>query len=81
MRVTPRRTLVVAGIRCAEGPDMKPTHEAAYWQHETRGFDFSDAGRVPAGLYNEVLWEGLMGGKPYPTQRVGLSPRMLPASR
>ena len=28
--------------------------------------------RVPVDLYNEVLWEGLMGDKPYPIYRSGL---------
>jgi hypothetical protein len=26
---------------------------------------------VPADLFNRVLWEGLMPGRPYPTQRSG----------
>jgi hypothetical protein len=33
----------------------------------TRGFDFSDAARVPPALYNKVLWTGLIQGKPYPS--------------
>ena len=32
----------------------------------TARFDFSDADRVPPGRFNKVLWQGLMGGKPYP---------------
>jgi YVTN family beta-propeller protein len=59
------------GVRFAEGPDVLPKHDAAYWAKATRGFDFSDADRVPADLYNEVLWEGLMDGAPYPTHRSG----------
>jgi DNA-binding beta-propeller fold protein YncE len=57
------------GIRYAEGPDFAPRHDAAYWAEATRGFDFSDADRVPVDLYNEVLWEGLTDGKPYPAIR------------
>jgi hypothetical protein len=41
-------------------------HSAAYWARVTRGFDFSDADRVPPAKYNKVLWKGLMGSKPYP---------------
>ena len=52
------------GIRYAEGPDMIPRHDAAYWTEATRGFDFSDADRMPVDLYNEVLWEGLADGTP-----------------
>jgi hypothetical protein len=60
-----------AGIRFVQGPDIAPRHDAAYWIRETRGFDFSDADRVPPDLYNEVLWEGLMAGAPFPTHRSG----------
>lgn len=60
------------GVRFAEGPDVLPKHDAAYWDKATRGFDFSDADRIPFDLYNEVLWEGLMEGAPYPTRRSGV---------
>jgi hypothetical protein len=45
----------------AKGPDLKPTHNAKYWAAKTRGFDFSGEDRVPADLYNKILWEGLKG--------------------
>jgi DNA-binding beta-propeller fold protein YncE len=45
----------------AKGPDLKPTHNATYWAAKTRGFDFSKEDRVPAGLYNKILWEGIKG--------------------
>ena len=59
------------GVRFAEGPAVVPKHDAAYWDNATRGFDFSDADRVPFDLFNEVLWQGLMDGTPYPTERSG----------
>jgi YVTN family beta-propeller protein len=70
-RILATTTLALAedGIRYAEGPDFAPKHDAAYWAKATRGFDFSDADRVPVGLFNEVLWEGLKDGQPYPTVR------------
>jgi YVTN family beta-propeller protein len=43
------------------GPNLKPTHNAAYWAAKTRSFDFSEEDRVPAELYNKILWEGLNG--------------------
>jgi YVTN family beta-propeller protein len=43
------------------GPDLKPTHDVNYWAEKTRGFDFSEEDRVPAELYNKILWEGLKG--------------------
>jgi hypothetical protein len=45
----------------AQGPDLKPTHNADYWAAKTRGFDFSQEDRVPAELYNKILWEGIKG--------------------
>jgi hypothetical protein len=45
----------------AAGPVLKPTHNAQYWAQKTRGFDFSGEDRVPAELYNKILWEGLKG--------------------
>jgi len=53
------------------GDRIVPTHDAAYWDKVTEGFDFSDADRIPYDRYNKVLWEGLMGDKPYPTLRSG----------
>jgi YVTN family beta-propeller protein len=53
------------GVRYAEGPIVKPKHDARYWAKVTAGFDFSDADRVPPAKFNRVLWVGLMA-KPYP---------------
>jgi hypothetical protein len=55
------------GTRYAAGPRIVPKHDAAYWDRVTRGFDFSDADRVPPDQYNRVLWQGLTDGKPYPS--------------
>jgi YVTN family beta-propeller protein len=60
-----------SGVRFAQGPDVRPRHSAAYWARVTAGFDFSDADRVPPARYNQVLWRGLMGGKPYPASLSG----------
>jgi hypothetical protein len=54
------------GVQFARGPDVKLTHDAAYWAKATAGFDFSDADRVPPDKFNRVIWKGMMGGKPYP---------------
>jgi hypothetical protein len=58
-------------VQWAEGPQVKPAHDAAYWARATRGFDWSSEDRVPADLYNRVLWEGLKGDAPYPAERDG----------
>ena len=47
----------------------KPTHSAKYWIAKTRGFDFTEEDKVDALAYNKLLWQGLMGGKPYPSVR------------
>ena len=46
-------------VQFAEGPDLKPTHNTKYWAAKTCGFDVSAEDRVPADLYNKILWEGL----------------------
>jgi DNA-binding beta-propeller fold protein YncE len=48
-------------VEFAAGPDVKPTHDVQYWAQKTRNFDFSGEDRVPAELYNKILWEGLKG--------------------
>jgi DNA-binding beta-propeller fold protein YncE len=57
------------GVRFAEGPVINPRHDAAYWDKATEGFDFSEADQVPPARFNRVLWQGLMGDKPYPAVR------------
>jgi hypothetical protein len=59
-------------VEFAAGPDLKPTHDARYWADKTRGFDFSSEDRVPADLYNKILWEGLKG-TPAPAPKTGFS--------
>jgi len=49
----------------------KPTHHAAWWEARTKGFDFSKEDRVDPEKFNRVIWQGLMGDKPYPTNRSG----------
>jgi hypothetical protein len=63
------------GVRFAAGPNIKPLHNAAYWDKVTAGFDFSQADQVPTAQFNRVLWAGLMGSKPYPVLRGLLADR------
>ena len=51
-------------VEFAAGPNLKPTHDAQYWAAKTRNFDFSSEDRVPAELYNKILWEGIKGTPP-----------------
>jgi DNA-binding beta-propeller fold protein YncE len=45
-----------------------PTHDAAWWEAKTKGFDFSQEDRIDSDKFNRIIWEGMMGGKPYPTR-------------
>jgi hypothetical protein len=48
-----------SNVQFAEGPDLKPSHDASYWAAKTAGMDFSTEDQVPSDLYNKILWEGL----------------------
>jgi len=50
----------------------QPTHDAAWWAERTKQFDFTSEDKVNPAAFNRVLWEGLMGGRPYPAVRSGL---------
>ena len=52
-------------------PCNNPTPDAKYWARVTQGMDFTDADRVDGGVFNRILWKGLMGDKPYPTAPTG----------
>jgi hypothetical protein len=36
---------------------------------QTRGFDWRVEDRMPAVLFNQIVWKGLTDGLPYPTRR------------
>ena len=59
-------TLDLGKVTLVKGPVVVPKHDAAYWAKATAGFDFSQADLVPPARFNEVLWQGLMAGRPYP---------------
>jgi DNA-binding beta-propeller fold protein YncE len=51
-----------------------PSHPASWWAQHTRGMDFTHRDSADAAAYNRILWQGLMGDKPYPTVRSGSDP-------
>jgi hypothetical protein len=53
----------------ATAQPLQPAHDAAWWAEKTKGFDFTKEDRIDAGRFNRILWEGLMGDRPYPTRR------------
>jgi hypothetical protein len=52
------------------------THDGSYWIQKTAGFDFTreDDLKDPE-QYNRIIWEGIKGDVPYPTERSGLDLR------
>jgi len=56
-------------------PCNSPTPDAKYWARVTKGMDFTDADLVDGGLFNRILWKGLMGGRPYPAAPTGVDLR------
>lgn len=54
---------------------LRPAHDAVWWAAKTAGFDFSKEDNLDTAKFNRVIWEGTMGGKPYPTLRSGPGPR------
>jgi DNA-binding beta-propeller fold protein YncE len=49
----------------------KTTHDAAWWAAKTKGMDFSAEDLNDPETFNRIIWEGMMGNKPYPTTRSG----------
>ncbi len=49
----------------------RSTHPAVWWADRTQGYDWSMEDRIDAVGFNKLLWEGLVGDRPYPTERDG----------
>lgn len=58
-----------------KGPIPQTTHDAAWWEAKTQGMDFSQEDRIPTEKFNRILWEGMMGGKPYPALKPATRPQ------
>ena len=50
---------------------LHPKHDALWWARQTKGMDFSEDDRLDTIRYNRILWYGVMGDRPYPTERTG----------
>jgi hypothetical protein len=53
----------------------QPTHDAAWWEAQTKGLDFRQEDRVPTEQFNRIIWKGLMGDKPYPALKPATKPQ------
>ena len=57
----------IAGLK-----PLQSTHNAAYWAQVTRGMNFRVEDDFNFARYNQILWQGLMGNRPYPKGPSGL---------
>ncbi len=76
-KATPSRylygtTLPLPTRQADAGPIPRSTHDAAWWTARTTGYDWLHEDQAPAVAFNEVVWHGLFGERPYPTMRSGL---------
>ncbi len=62
------------GVKFADNDPANPVHLAAWWGEQTKGFDWSREDRVPADLFNRIVWRGFKGEQPYPMNRVASAP-------
>jgi sugar lactone lactonase YvrE len=53
----------------------QPTHDAAWWEAQTKGMNFRQEDRVPTEQFNRIIWKGLMGDKPYPRLKPATKPQ------
>jgi DNA-binding beta-propeller fold protein YncE len=58
-------------LKHSGGVIPKSTHDAAWWEAQTRGMDFSKADHVNPDVFNRLVWKGVRGDIPYPTKRSG----------
>ncbi|HUI54947.1 MAG TPA: beta-propeller fold lactonase family protein [Bryobacteraceae bacterium] len=49
----------------------KDNHSAEYWQDKLGDEDYSEEDKLDTDRFNQALWKGMMGNKPYPTARDG----------
>jgi YVTN family beta-propeller protein len=46
-------------------------HDATYWERVMKGQNFAREDDLDVDKFNRAMWAGLMGSRPYPTQRLG----------
>ena len=57
-------------VTCS-GAALHPTHSGFWWARHTRGMDVDHVDAADPVRFNEVLWRGLEGTRPYPFLRDG----------
>jgi hypothetical protein len=67
---TTQLPLPAAAASVSDPATARPRHDAAYWDTQTQGMDFSGEDRLDTPRFNQILWTGMMGDSvPYPTNR------------
>jgi hypothetical protein len=61
-----------SNVKWTEDSGVVPKHGGDHWKEVTKLFLFSAADRRPAGLLDEIFWDGTGDGERYPTVRDGL---------
>jgi hypothetical protein len=65
-------TLPIPGAESVDRNSIpKPTHDAAWWAAKTKGLNFKAEDLNDPQAFNRIIWEGMVGNKPYPTMRSG----------
>jgi hypothetical protein len=68
-------TLPLPASNTVDRATLHTTHDAAWWAAKTKGMDFSQEDLNDPAAFNRIIWEGMMGNKPYPTTRSGATTR------
>jgi YVTN family beta-propeller protein len=50
-------------------PPTPSLHDGTWWAKATANFNFKQPDAIDSASFNRLLWLGVMGDKPYPTQR------------
>ncbi len=64
-------TLPIDFSSTATTASLHSLHDATWWAMQTKGMDFSVEDHLDSAKFNRVVWQGVMGNKPYPTVRSG----------
>jgi hypothetical protein len=48
-----------------------PLHDGKWWAEATKGFDFRQPDALNSAAFNRILWQGVIGDRPYPSARSG----------
>ncbi len=68
----PLETLRAAGMADEDRDSFAERHDGAWWAERTAHLDFDVIDGTGTTSFNRITWEGIMGDRPYPTERSGL---------